>query len=165
MRGREEEGDVMVTLGLQILTSCGCGGTVLLCYQEWSSDFMVFPSMVGFPKTHPKMILFNRNTNGPTVVGETHHFRKPHFMVFRVLPMAFLMFPDKDWAVFPGLLRPFMVYINIPYIGMVYGQNQTSWCGKHPMLCSIFFGVICTLCCHHTIICYHHLEEPLPGQI
>ena len=46
--------------------------------------------------------------------------------MFRVLPMAFLMFPDKDRAVFPGLLRPFMVYINIPYIGMVYGQNQTS---------------------------------------
>ena len=37
-------------------------------------------------------------------------------MVFRVLPMAFLMFPDKDRAVFPGLLRPFMVYINIIYL-------------------------------------------------
>ena len=33
--------------------------------------------MVGFPISHPKMIIFSRKT--PWVVGETHHFRKPPF--------------------------------------------------------------------------------------
>ena len=48
----------------------------------------VFPKMVVPPK-HPKVIIFSRKTNG--FVGETHHFRKPPFVVWR----TFILFPPK----------------------------------------------------------------------
>ena len=51
-------------------------------FHEVFYDFMGVSLNGGTPISHPKMIIFSRQTHG--FVGETHHFRKPPYGVKRV---------------------------------------------------------------------------------